>query len=430
MIEDHKISELIRLEAIGNIGPEDSADLLKLMNYRKDFPWKELGELQNLIALLAIAVEEELPSVSVKEKLFMQLGVQPTPEKEPVKSEIIKPETESLNISDPTEKKYHGDSLIIKEPDLSELSIFNHAKDFEEVKSRASVIRDKQNENTDLEKPSKIREFMASDYYKDSSGKVKGTINRNVMMILSIFLIAAIGIGFVYLVSSSDDQEIENQSIEDHNEMLISKSEEDFEKPSSTTLAENVSVVEQQSDIIVEPELIEEEISEHPLVEEELGKMDTSGMWKRSGIEPPTMIVTPLSDPNENEKDKIVTEEKLTSLTEMSPPSREKVELENEPTYFVAVEEMPEPIGGLKAIQEKITYPEIARRAGVEGKVFVLAFIDETGTVTTAVVTKGIGMGCDEAAIDAVLNTKFKPGMQRGKPVKVQVTVPITFKHK
>jgi periplasmic protein TonB len=101
---------------------------------------------------------------------------------------------------------------------------------------------------------------------------------------------------------------------------------------------------------------------------------------------------------------------------------------EEAPTYFVAVEEMPEPIGGIAAIQQLITYPEIAKRAGVEGKVYVLAFVDESGNVTSAKIIKGIGAGCDEAAIDAVRQTKFRPGKQRGKPVKVQVSIPVVFK--
>jgi len=113
-----------------------------------------------------------------------------------------------------------------------------------------------------------------------------------------------------------------------------------------------------------------------------------------------------------------------------APPPPPKDEIEEEPTYFVAVEEMPAPIGGIKAIQEKIIYPEIAKRAGVEGKVYVLAFVNEQGEVTKAQIIKGIGAGCDEAALDAVLKTKFTPGKQRGKPVKVQVSIPIIFKLK
>jgi protein TonB len=101
---------------------------------------------------------------------------------------------------------------------------------------------------------------------------------------------------------------------------------------------------------------------------------------------------------------------------------------EEAPQYFVAVEEMPEPIGGIAAIQSLIEYPEIAKRAGVEGKVYVLAFVNESGIVTSAKILKGIGAGCDEAAMDAVKKTKFKPGKQRGTPVKVQVSIPIVFK--
>lgn len=101
---------------------------------------------------------------------------------------------------------------------------------------------------------------------------------------------------------------------------------------------------------------------------------------------------------------------------------------EEAPVYFVAVEEMPEPIGGIAAIQNKIVYPEIAKRAGVEGKVYILAYVNEQGNVTKAEVIKGLGAGLDEAALNAVKQTKFKPGMQRGVPVKVQVSIPIVFK--
>ena len=110
------------------------------------------------------------------------------------------------------------------------------------------------------------------------------------------------------------------------------------------------------------------------------------------------------------------------------PPKEDKKVIEEEPVYFVAVEEMPEPIGGIQAIQSKIIYPEIAKRAGVEGRVYILAFVDEIGNVTKAEVIKGIGAGCDEAALSAVKKTKFKPGKQRGKPVKVQVSIPVVFK--
>jgi TonB family protein len=98
--------------------------------------------------------------------------------------------------------------------------------------------------------------------------------------------------------------------------------------------------------------------------------------------------------------------------------------------YFVAAEEMPEPIGGIGAIQKNITYPEIAKRAGVEGRVYVKAYVDSTGTVVKTELLRGIGAGCDEMAMDAVKKVQFTPGKQRGKSVNTQVTIPILFKLK
>lgn len=146
---------------------------------------------------------------------------------------------------------------------------------------------------------------------------------------------------------------------------------------------------------------------------------------------PPPKPPIPIEAPSDDVLEDIEigdTEIDLEAEMEAPPPPKEEKKVEEEPTYFVAVEEMPEPIGGIKGIQEKIVYPEIAKRAGVEGKVYVLAFVDESGTVTKAQVLKGIGAGCDEAALAAVQKTRFKPGKQRGKPVKVQVSIPIIFK--
>lgn len=96
--------------------------------------------------------------------------------------------------------------------------------------------------------------------------------------------------------------------------------------------------------------------------------------------------------------------------------------------YFAAVEDMPIPIGGIKGIMELIKYPEKAKRDGVQGRVLIKAFIDENGEVLKTEVLKGIGTGCDSVAVSAVEQTKFIPGKQNGRSVKVQVVVPIIFK--
>jgi protein TonB len=89
---------------------------------------------------------------------------------------------------------------------------------------------------------------------------------------------------------------------------------------------------------------------------------------------------------------------------------------------------MPEPVGGLPAIYQLIKYPEVAKRAGLEGKVYVLAFINENGDVDDVKVVKGIGGGCDEATVQAVKQTKFTPGKMAGAPAKVKMSLQIQFK--
>ena len=116
----------------------------------------------------------------------------------------------------------------------------------------------------------------------------------------------------------------------------------------------------------------------------------------------------------------------LDKYSQTKNPHRNKES--NDTTYFIAVEQMPEPIGGIKAIQDNVRYPEIAKRAGIEGKIFVKAYIDENGNVTKTQVLKSLGAELDKAAEDAIRKTKFIPGVQDGKKVKVQVAVPIIFK--
>ena len=58
----------------------------------------------------------------------------------------------------------------------------------------------------------------------------------------------------------------------------------------------------------------------------------------------------------------------------------------------------------------------------------IRAFIDGDGEVLNAEVVEGIGYGCDESARLAVYYHRFKPGLQRGQRIKVQMDIPIEFK--
>ena len=110
------------------------------------------------------------------------------------------------------------------------------------------------------------------------------------------------------------------------------------------------------------------------------------------------------------------------------PPKKEKApEEEPEEDFFIAVEEMPVLKGGLKGIQERIKYPDIAKKANIQGRVYVQFIVNEQGEVEDPVILRGIGGGCDEEALRVIKDTKFSPGLQRGRPVRVRYSLPIVF---
>ena len=97
--------------------------------------------------------------------------------------------------------------------------------------------------------------------------------------------------------------------------------------------------------------------------------------------------------------------------------------------HYVIVEQMPELIGGLSAIQAKVRYPEIARKANVEGRVIVQFIVDENGNVRDPEILRGAGAGLDEEAIRVISeHAEFTPGRQDGKPIAVRLSIPIVFK--
>ncbi|PYT09492.1 MAG: hypothetical protein DMF49_01990 [Acidobacteria bacterium] len=71
-------------------------------------------------------------------------------------------------------------------------------------------------------------------------------------------------------------------------------------------------------------------------------------------------------------------------------------------------------------------YPEMARKARVEGKVIIEAVIDTDGNVVDVKVLRSIPL-LDKAAIEAVKRWKYRPAMQHGRPVKVYFTVVVEF---
>lgn len=96
--------------------------------------------------------------------------------------------------------------------------------------------------------------------------------------------------------------------------------------------------------------------------------------------------------------------------------------------FICGVEICPEPVGGIKEIEDRIVYPFLARQFKLEGAVLLTATINERGIAENIRVNQGLGLGCDEAAIEAVRNTKFIPGMSDGETVETDVTFKLNFR--
>lgn len=134
--------------------------------------------------------------------------------------------------------------------------------------------------------------------------------------------------------------------------------------------------------------------------------------------------------------DPIVTDPEPTTDPEPKNPIIINLEpeiIEDPNTPFIIVESMPEFPGGekemLNYLSKTIKYPQIAKEARVEGKVYLNFVVQKDGSISDIKVAKGIGFGCDEAVIKAVAAMpKWKAGKQRGKPVAVYFNLPFEFK--
>lgn len=117
----------------------------------------------------------------------------------------------------------------------------------------------------------------------------------------------------------------------------------------------------------------------------------------------------------------VITEGEGTGNIQVEIPIEEYIPA---PDEFVAVEEQPVKIKNVLP-----TYPEIARKAGVEGSVWVKVLITKDGTVKDARIAKesGANAGFEEAAIEAAKQTVWKPAMQNKQPVALWVTYEIKF---
>ena len=151
---------------------------------------------------------------------------------------------------------------------------------------------------------------------------------------------------------------------------------------------------------------------------------------------PSVGVPTPVPDEEAPEEVEVATQDQLAAMAAPEPVvdldemGNKDIVIENmdellpAPDEFVAYEEAPE-----KIVDVKATYPEMARRAGIEGVVWVNALVDREGKVRDVRILKdsGANAGFEDAAIEAAKKTVWKPAISNGQPVAVWISYRIVF---
>lgn len=134
-------------------------------------------------------------------------------------------------------------------------------------------------------------------------------------------------------------------------------------------------------------------------------------------------------------KNELVVNAEVTDDTkniEITPVKIEEEEEEEDVQIFTVVENDPEFPGGMDALykylRDNIKYPQLARDNNITGKVYVTFVVEKDGSIASPRVLKDIGGGCGQEAIRVVKSMpKWTPGKQRGKAVRVQFNLPVSF---
>ena len=172
------------------------------------------------------------------------------------------------------------------------------------------------------------------------------------------------------------------------------------------------------------------------LIEEEIDIQQTSQETPPPPPPPAVQEVEVLNvveDNVETETIEVTTEETEQEVV-IAAPVEAPVEEEEEEVVFVIVESMPEFPGGQQALfkylSENVKYPVIAQENGIQGRVICQFVVNIDGSIVDVeVVRSGGDPSLDKEAIRVIKSMpKWKPGKQRGKPVRVKYTVPVNFK--
>lgn len=141
-------------------------------------------------------------------------------------------------------------------------------------------------------------------------------------------------------------------------------------------------------------------------------------------------VRVPIPDPTPDEPEPVRMIEPVTEIPDFIPDDV----VFGVPDAPPALEpEGPQRVGGQireprKLVEVRPTYPEIARKARIEGVVILELTVDRQGTVRDVQVLRGLPMGLTEAAVEAVRQWRYEPTLLSGRPIEVLIVVTVNFR--
>jgi hypothetical protein len=202
-MEKKKLIELIKLEVLDCLNKADEETLRLSKEVDSDFPWKELGEYQNLAALLPVALPIEFPVSELKDKVALKLynmrdeikaklDAKKIPEEIPVLQEVVEEIVEE-------EIQLDEINITAQEEEVAQVSVankFEQKRIAEEVKAdlRSKVTFDKEL----VEKT--VKEYLKF-HFEPELKSIKSDIKRNLIISIVFFAISLILIAILFVMN-------------------------------------------------------------------------------------------------------------------------------------------------------------------------------------------------------------------------------------
>jgi protein TonB len=141
--------------------------------------------------------------------------------------------------------------------------------------------------------------------------------------------------------------------------------------------------------------------------------------------EPPPRPSIPVASEDEFfDEDITIDDTDMENFDDWEAPQSDNMKFE-----YIAREVEPSAYPGF-TVEDFVEYPELAKEAGIEGRVVIAAFINKKGVPKKVYLVKGVFESLDQTALNAVKQSRWIPAKQQGKRIGVWVNIPVSFKLK